>query len=62
MIVQGIMSLKLEEERFRFNIGKKLFPLREVRHWNKLPGEAVAAPSSEVFLVRLNGALSNLVY
>jgi len=35
--------------------------LRVVRHWNRLPGEAVAAPSLEVFKARLDGALSNLV-
>jgi len=32
-----------------------------VRHWNRLPRKAVAAPSLEVFKARLNGALSNLV-
>jgi len=32
--------------------------MRLVRHWNKLPREAVDAPSPEVF--KLNGALSNL--
>ncbi|KAK4831137.1 LOW QUALITY PROTEIN: hypothetical protein QYF61_015440 [Mycteria americana] len=31
-----------------------------VRHWNRLPREAVAAPSLEVFKLRLDGALSNL--
>jgi len=31
-------------------------------HWNKLPREAVAAPSLEVFKARLDGALSNLVW
>jgi len=31
-----------------------------VRHWPRLPGEAVAAPSLAVFKARLDGALSNL--
>lgn len=31
------------------------------RHWNRLPGEAVDAPSLEVFNIRLDGAYSNLV-
>ena len=35
--------------------------MRVVRHWNRLPREAVAAPSLEVFKVRLDRALSNLV-
>jgi len=34
---------------------------RVVRCWNKLPEEAVDAPSLEVFKARLNGALGNLI-
>jgi len=33
-----------------------------MRNWNRLPREAVAAPSLEVFKARLDGTLSNLVY
>jgi len=33
-----------------------------MRHWNRLPREAVAAPSLAVFKARLDGALSNLVW
>ncbi|KGL91030.1 hypothetical protein N301_09777, partial [Charadrius vociferus] len=54
-------GFKLEEGRFRLDIRKKFFTLRVVRHWNRLPKEAVAAPSLEVFKARLDGALSNLV-
>jgi len=32
-----------------------------VKHWNRLPREVVAAPSLEMFRMRLDGALSNLV-
>ncbi|KGL95861.1 hypothetical protein N301_06824, partial [Charadrius vociferus] len=53
-------SFKLEEGRFRIDIRKKFFTLRVVRHWPRLPREAVAAPSLEVFKARLDGALSNL--
>jgi len=35
--------------------------MRVVKHWHRLPREAVAAPSLAVFKVRLDGALSNLV-
>jgi len=35
--------------------------LRVVSHWNRLPREAVDAPSLEVFKARLDGALSNQV-
>jgi len=52
---------KLKEVRFRLDIRKKFFTMRIVKHWNRLPGEAVAAASLAVFKARLDGALSNLV-
>ncbi|KFR00411.1 hypothetical protein Y956_14051, partial [Nipponia nippon] len=54
-------SFKLKEGRFRLDIRKKLFTMRVVRHRNRLPKEAVDAPSLEMFEARLDGALSNLV-
>ncbi|KFR06227.1 hypothetical protein Y956_15571, partial [Nipponia nippon] len=54
-------SFKLREGRFRLDIRKKNFTVQVVRHWNRLPREAVDAPCLEVFKVRLDGALSNLV-
>jgi len=48
---------KLKEGRFRLDIRKKFFNMRVVKHWHRLPREAVAAPS----LARLDGALRNLV-
>jgi len=54
-------SCKLEEGRFRLDFRKKFFTMRVVKHWNRLPREAVDAPSLEVFKARLDGALSNLV-
>ena len=52
---------KLKEGRFALDIRKKFFTTRVVRHRNRLPREAVAAPSVEVFKARLDAALSNLV-
>jgi len=34
--------------------------MRVVKHWHRLPREAVAAPSLEVFKARLDEALSTL--
>ena len=36
--------------------------MRVVRHWNRLPREAVDTPSLGVFKIRLDGALSTLVW
>ncbi|KFV48309.1 hypothetical protein N341_01432, partial [Tyto alba] len=54
-------SFKLKEGRFRLDIRKKFFTVRVVRHWHRLPREAVAAPSLDGVKARLDGALSNLV-
>ena len=54
-------GFKLKEGRFQLDIRKKFFTVRLVRHWKRLPREAVDAPSLEVFKARLDGALSNLV-
>jgi len=53
-------GFKLKQGRFRLGISKKFFTLRVVRHWLRLPREAVAAPSLAAFKARLDGALSNL--
>jgi len=39
----------------------KLFTVRVVRHWNRLPREAVDGPSPAAFRARSDGALSNVV-
>ena len=36
--------------------------MRVVRPWHRLPIEAVAAPSLEVFKARLDGALGSLLW
>ncbi|KFO73476.1 hypothetical protein N303_08829, partial [Cuculus canorus] len=51
----------LERGRFRLYIRRNFFTMRVVRHWPRLPREAVAAPFLEVFKARLDGALGSLV-
>ena len=55
-------GLKLRQGRFRLDIRKKFFTQRVVMHWNRLPKEAVNAPSLEVFKARLDVALGSLVW
>ncbi|KFR08225.1 hypothetical protein Y956_10920, partial [Nipponia nippon] len=54
-------GFKLKEGRLSLDIRKEFFSVRVVRHWSRLPREAVDAPSLAVFKARLDGALSNLV-
>ncbi|PKU40439.1 hypothetical protein llap_9253 [Limosa lapponica baueri] len=54
-------GFKLEKSRFRLDIRNKFFTMRVVEHWNRLPREVVEAPSLEMFKMRLNEALGNLV-
>ena len=54
-------NVKLEEGRFRWDVRKKFFTVRVVRHWNRLLSKVVGAPSLEIFKAKLDGALSSLV-
>ena len=44
-------GFKIKEHRFRLGI-RKLFTVRVVRHWNRLPRDVVDAPSLETFRVK----------
>lgn len=48
-------ALKLKQGRFRLSIRQKIFTVRMVRHWSRLPREAVDASFWEVFKARLIG-------
>ena len=52
----GLFSL--EKRRLRGD----LIAMRVVKHWHRLPREVVDASSLETFKVRLDGALSNLIW
>ena len=55
-------GFKLRQGRFRLNISRKCFTQRAVMHWNRLPKEAVDAPSLEASKARLHVALGSLVW
>ncbi len=47
-----INGSKLEEDRFRLDIRKKLFTMKVVKHWDRLSSKAEDAPSMEAFKAR----------
>jgi len=51
-------GFKLGKGRFRLDIKKKLFTVRVMRHWNRLPRQVVDAPSPEAFKTK-EGTLSS---
>jgi len=54
-------GFKLRQGRLRLDIRRKFFTQSVVMHWNRLPKEAVGAPSLEAFKARLDVALGSLV-
>ena len=55
-------GFQLRQRKFRLDIRRKFFTQRVVTHWNRLPKEAVDAPSLEAFKARLDVALGSLVW
>ena len=61
-VAVGYLCKEGKEGRFRLDIRGKFFTERVVRCWHRLPGDAVDAPSLEVFKARLDGTLGSLVW
>lgn len=60
MIGNGVMGTE-RERKLRLDGRKKFLPVRMVRHWNRLIGEAVDALILQVCKTGLDEALSSLV-
>ena len=56
----GGNSLKLHQGKFRSDIMKNFCTKRVVKHWNRLPREAVEPPSLEVFKSRVDMVLRGM--
>ena len=54
-------GLKLCQGQVRWDIRKRFFTQRMVGHWNKLPTEAVRAPSLTELRKSLNNTLRHMV-
>ena len=54
-------GMKLCQGKFRLDIRKRFFTERVVSHWNRLPMEAVRAPSLSEFKKCLDNTLSHMV-
>jgi len=54
-------SLKLHQGKFKLGIRKKFFTETVIKHWNRLPWEAVESPSLEVFEKCVDVAFRDMV-
>ncbi|KFQ80349.1 hypothetical protein N335_13894, partial [Phaethon lepturus] len=54
-------GMKLHQGKFRLSVRKRVFTERVVRHRNRLPREAVMAPSLPEFKELLDDAVSHMI-
>lgn len=58
----GIQENKEYKQGITFICKKKLLPVGVAEHCNRVPRETVESPSSDVFKIQFNMALSNLLW
>jgi len=54
-------GIKLEHRKFCTNTSKNLFAVRMIEHWNRLPKDVVESPSMEIFKIRSEAYLCDLL-
>ena len=54
-------GLNLHQERFTFGMRQDIFTTRVVKHWNRLPREAVESPALEVFQKYIDAVLGDMI-
>jgi len=61
-IGQGVIDFHVTEGRFKLDRRQTLFTMRVLKPWHRIPRDVGDAPSLQTFKLRLDRALSNLLW